>query len=277
MMMLPLLEQRGAVPMAARTCSPSFLGRAGRALVCCDLIDKLDMLRIPAAWEDRDMNVIVTSGALAAALLWATDSIALEPKRPPSLPALDFSCYVSHNVTFTSLESTRSELGIAGDNYGKSLYQFTTVGESMVKVVEFPEFESMRKEYWKVISELSFDNTGSIFGWSDNQIMFIRIFVVNQRDRLVSLLEVPPNSQTVPYGTLRVLKCNDAAKTAPPLESQKMTSWSEVAKRASPILDRALWQSSRATFPKRLSVRAQSSVSPRSSSRAMVFKAQPLN
>src|SRR6266700_740247 len=70
MMMLPLLEQRGAVPMAAGTCSPSFLGRAGRALVCCDLIDKLDMLRIPAAWEDRDMNVIVTCHTASRSRRW---------------------------------------------------------------------------------------------------------------------------------------------------------------------------------------------------------------
>src|SRR2546430_8560588 len=45
-----------------------------------------------------------------------------------------------------------------------------------------------------------------IFAWSDNEAMGLRIFVVNQRDRLVSLLEVPPSSQTLPFGTLRVMK-----------------------------------------------------------------------
>jgi hypothetical protein len=223
------------------------------------------------------MHVIVTSGALAAALLWATESIALEPKRPPSLPALDFSCYTSHSVAFTTLESPGSELGIGSDNYGKHVYRFTTVGESMLKVVEFPEFDSMRKEYEKTISELTFGSTGSeyIFGWSDNEAMGLRIFMINQRDRLVSLLEVAPSSQTLPFGTLRVLKCNDAAKAGPPPQNQETASWSERARGASPILDRALWRTSTATFPKRLPLRAQGSVSPRSSSGEMAAKVLP--
>jgi hypothetical protein len=104
------------------------------------------------------MHVIVTSAAIATTLLWATESIALEPKRPPSLPALDFSCYMSQSVAFTTQEGTGNELGIGGDKDGKPLYQFTTVGESMLKVVEFPEFYAMRKDYWKAISELSFDS-----------------------------------------------------------------------------------------------------------------------
>jgi len=223
------------------------------------------------------MHVIVTSRALAAALLWATESIALEPKRPPSLPALDFSCYTSHSVAFTTLESPGSELGIGGDNYGKPVYRFTTIGEAMLKVIEFPEFDSMRKEYDKTISELNFGNTGGdyIFGWSDNNAMGLRIFMINQRDRLVSLLEVPPSSQTLPFGTLRVLKCNDAAKAGPSPQNQEMASWSERAKGASPILDRALWRTSTATFPKRLTVRAQGSVSPRSVSGETAVKMLP--
>ncbi len=164
------------------------------------------------------MHAIIRAGVLAAAVLWATDSIALEPKRPDSLPALDLSCYIAQSVAFTTLENTGSELGIGGDNYGKPVYRFTTIDGSVLKVVEFPEFDSMRKEYVKTISELKFDNTGSyyIFAWSDNEAMGLRIFVVNQRDRLVSLLEVPPSSQTLPFGTLRVLKCNDTANTAFP-------------------------------------------------------------
>ncbi len=224
------------------------------------------------------MHVIVTSGALAAALLWPTESIALEPKRPASLPALDFSCYASQTVAFTTLESTGSELGVGGDIYGKPVYRFTTIGGSMLKVVEFPEFVSMRKEYSKTIPELSFGSSGSgyIFGWSDNEAMGLRIFTINQRDRLVSLLEVPPGSQTVPFGTLRVFKCDDAAERTPPPESQEMTSWSERAKRVSLILDRALWKASTVRFAKRLPVRAQGSVSPHSSSRAIGVKAPPL-
>ncbi len=250
-----------SLPRSGRRCTRSLRPQARRG----------------AAWEDRDMHVTVTSGLLAAALLWATESIALEPKRPPSLPALDFSCYTSHRVAFTTLQSTGSELGIGGDNYGKPVYRFTTIGESMLKVVEFPEFDSMRKEYEKTISELSFDNTGIdyIFGWSDNEAMGLRIFMVNQRDRLVSLLEVPPGSHTVPFGTLQVLKCNDAV--APPPQSQEMASWSERAKAANSILDRALYRTSTATFPKRLPVRAQGSVPPRSRSPTLGFKAPPLN
>ena len=72
------------------------------------------------------MNAIVTSAALGAALVWATESIALEPQRPLSLPALDFSCYMSNNVIFTTLESTGSNLTISGENYGKPIYRFTT-------------------------------------------------------------------------------------------------------------------------------------------------------
>ncbi len=142
------------------------------------------------------MNVTVTSTALGAALLWATGSVALEPKRPSSLPEMELSCYVSHSVAFTTLDNTGSELGIGGDNYGKPVYRFTTIDGSVLKVVEFPEFDSMRKEYVKTISELRFDNTGSdyIFAWSDNEAMGLRVFVVNQRDRLVSLLEVPPGT-----------------------------------------------------------------------------------
>jgi hypothetical protein len=215
------------------------------------------------------MNAIVTSAALSAALLCATESLALEPQRPLSLPALDFSCYVSNNVIFTTLESNSSKLTISNDNYEKPVYRFITVGE-LLKVVEFPESEALRKEYSKGMSELSFDRTGSIFGWSENTTMGLRIFMVNQRDRLFSMLEVPQGSQTVPYGTLRVLKCNDAATTAPPPESQGMNSWPDRAKGTSPILGRALWQSSTATFPK---AQAQSSVSPRRSSPTMVFKA----
>src|SRR6266571_2701114 len=63
-----------SLPRSGRRCTRSLRPQARRA----------------AAWEDRDMHVTVTSGLLAAALLWATESIALEPKRPPSLPALDF-------------------------------------------------------------------------------------------------------------------------------------------------------------------------------------------
>jgi len=235
-------------------------------------MDKLDLLLVLAASGDWDMNAIVTSAALSAALFCATESIALEPQRPLSLPALDFSCYMSNNVILTTLESTGSKLTISGDNYGKPIYRFTTVGE-LLTVVEFPESESMRKEYSKGISELSFDRTSSIFGWSDNGAMGLRIFIVNQRDRLFSMLEVPQGSQTVPYGTLRVLKCNDAPMTAPPPESQGMNSWPDRAKVTSPMLGRALRQSSTATFPK---AQAQSSVSSHHGSRTMVFKAPPL-
>src|SRR6266566_5652274 len=210
-----------------------------------------------AAREDRDMNAIVTSAVLAAALLWATESIALEPKQPPSLPTLDFSCYISHSFEFTRLQSTGSELTIGGDIYEKPLYRFTTVGESMLKVFEFSEVGAVRKYYWKSISELSFDSTGSIFGWPDNEALGLRIFLVNQRDRLASVLELPPSSQTAPLGALRALKCNDAAKTAPPPQDQEMRS--ERAKVVSPIPDRALRQTSTAMFLKRLPVRAQGS------------------
>jgi hypothetical protein len=67
----------------------------------------------------------------------------------------------------------------------------------------------MRKEYEKDIRELRFGNSGGndIFGWSDNEGMGLRIFAVNQRDGLVSILEVPPSAQALPFGTLRVLKC----------------------------------------------------------------------
>ncbi len=217
------------------------------------------------------MHAIIRAGVLAAAVLWATDSIALEPKRPDSLPALDLSCYIAQSVAFTTLENTGSELGIGGDNYGKPVYRFTTIDGSVLKVVEFPEFDSMRKEYVKTISELKFDNTGSyyIFAWSDNEAMGLRIFVVNQRDRLVSLLEVPPSSQTLPFGTLRVLKCNDTANTA------SSASWLERRKGGNPILD--VWRTSTATFPKHLPVRAQGSVSSHSSSQEMAFKRSPLN
>jgi len=217
------------------------------------------------------MHAIIRAGVLAAAVLWATDSIALEPKRPDSLPALDLSCYIAQSVAFTTLENTGSELGIGGDNYGKPVYRFTTIDGSVLKVAEFPEFDSMRKEYVKTISELKFDNTGSdyIFAWSDNEAMGLRIFVVNQRDRLVSLLEVPPSSQTLPFGTLRVLKCNDTANTA------SSASWLERRKGGNPILD--VWRTSTATFPKHLPVRAQGSVSSHSSSQEMAFKRSPLN
>jgi len=217
------------------------------------------------------MHAIIRAGVLAAAVLWATDSIALEPKRPDSLPALDLSCYIAQSVAFTTLENTGSELGIGGDNYGKPVYRFTTIDGSVLKVVEFPEFDSMRKEYVKTISELKFDNTGSdyIFAWSDNEAMGLRIFVVNQRDRLVSLLEVPPSSQTLPFGTLRVLKCNDTANTA------SSASWLERRKGGNPILD--VWRTSTATFPKHLPVRAQGSVSSHTSSQEMAFKRSPLN
>jgi hypothetical protein len=217
------------------------------------------------------MHAIVRAGVLAVAVLWATDSIALEPKRPDSLPALDISCYIAQSVAFTILENTGSELGIGGDNYGKPVYRFTTIDGSVLKVVEFLEFDSMRKEYVKTISELKFDNTGSdyIFAWSDNEAMGLRIFVVNQRDRLVSLLEVPPSSQTLPFGTLRVLKCNDTANTA------SSASWLERRKGGNPILD--VWRTSTATFPKHLPVRAQGSVSSHSSSQEMAFKRSPLN
>ena len=206
------------------------------------------------------MNVIITSAAFGASLLWATESIALEPKRPPSLPALDLSCFISQRVAFTALENTGSELGIGGDNYGKPVFRFTTIDGAMLKVVEFPEFHSMRKEYSKTLSELRFDNTGNdyIFGWSDNEALGLRIFMVNQRDRLVSLLEVPPSSQTLPFGTLLVLKCNDTTEATP------SPSWSESRKGGKLILD--VWRASTATFPK--PARAQGSVSLHSSSTA---------
>jgi hypothetical protein len=219
------------------------------------------------------MHTTVRAGLLAAAVLWATESIAQEPKRPDSLPALDLNCYIAQSVAFTTLESTGSELGIGGDKYGKPVYRFTTIGGSTLKVVEFPEFDTMRKEYEKRIPELRFGNSGSdyIFGWSDNEAMGLRIFMINQRDRLVSVLEMPPGSQTLPFGTLRVLKCDDAAKTTPPRDHET-ASWSARAQ-ASPTLDRALWRASKATFPKRLPVRAQGSASPHSSSRPMALKA----
>jgi hypothetical protein len=202
------------------------------------------------------MNVIIMSAAFGASLLGATESIALEPKRPPSLPALDFSCFMSQSVAFTTLGNTDNELGIGGDNYGKPVFRFTTIG-AMLKVVEFPEFHSMRKEYSKTLSELRFDNIGNdyIFGWSDNEAIGLRIFMVNQRDRLASLLEVHPSSQTLPFGTLLVLKCNDTTETTP------SPSWSESRRGGQLILD--VWRASTATFQK--PARAPSSVSPHSS------------
>jgi hypothetical protein len=129
-----------------------------------------------------------------------------------------------------------------GGNYEKPLYRFTTIGSSTLRVVEFPEFDSMRKEYEKTIPELRFDNTGSdyIFGWADNEAMGLRILMINQRDRLVSVLEVPPGSQTIPFGTLQVLKCIDASNSASPPQREEIASWSERAKAGSPIHPRKL-------------------------------------
>jgi hypothetical protein len=217
------------------------------------------------------MHLAITSGIIAA-LLCTTDCMALDPKRPASLPVLDFSCYTSHIVAFTMLDTTGNDLGIGSADYGKPVYRFITVDGSMLKVVEFPEFESMRKEYSKTISELSFNSTKGtdIFGWSDNEAMGLRIFIINRHDRLVSLLEVPPGSEKIPFGTFRVLKCSDAAETSPP--------WLERIKEFSPILDRALWRSSKAEFPNRLPLRAAGSTSPRnSSSRGIALKATSLN
>jgi hypothetical protein len=219
------------------------------------------------------MHLIIILGVLAAALLWTSDSIALGQKRPTSLPILDFSCYPSHSVAFTTLQSTGSELGIGGDNYGKPLYRFTTISNSTLRVVEFPEFDSMRKQYEKTIAELRFDNAGSdyIFGWADNEAMGLRILMINQRDRLVSVLEVPPGSQTIPFGTSQVLKCIDVSNTASPPQREESASWSERAEAGSPILH--IWRASKAAFPERLQMRTHGSVSPHSSSPAMAFKA----
>ncbi len=195
------------------------------------------------------MHMIAISGVLAAAVTWATESIALEPTRPASLPQLDFSCYTAHSVAFTTLQSTGSELGIAGDSYGRPLYHFTTISNSTLRVIEFPEFGSMRREYEKTISELRFDNTGSdsIFGWSDKESMGLRIFMINRRDRLVSVLDMPPGSQTFPFGTLQLFKCIDAVDT-PLREAKEFASSSERAKATGPILH--IWRASRAAFPK---------------------------
>jgi hypothetical protein len=219
------------------------------------------------------MRAILRAGVLWTAVVWAAESIALEPKHVDSLPVFDLNCYIAQSVAFTTVESTGGELGISGDNYGKPVYRFSTVGGATLKVVEFPEFESMRKEYDKRISELRFDNSGSdyIFGWSDNEAMGLRIFVINQRDKLVSVLEVPPGAQKLPFGTLRVLKCDDAAKSAPSLPEQ------QAGGPANPVLDRALWRASKAKFPRPLTVKEKGSVSPRSSSRLMVLKAPPPN
>jgi hypothetical protein len=160
------------------------------------------------------MNAVTTSGAVSLALLlWIAESFALEPKPPPSLPAFDFSCFKSYGLAFTTVDAPKNELGIDGDNYGKARYRFRSTGESMLTVIEFPEeADSMRKEYGKSRSELSFDLSGRdyIFAWREKDELGLRLFAVNQRDRLVSVLEVP--------GLLRVLKCNDTVQTEAPPE-----------------------------------------------------------
>lgn len=218
------------------------------------------------------MNAIVTSGAICVALfLWASESIALESKRPPALPALDLNCYKSFGLAFTTLEGPGSELGIDSDNYGKPRYRLRTIGESMLKVIEFPEESgSMRKEYGKTISELSFDLSGRdyIFAWRDNEAMGPRVFAVNQRDRLVSVLERP--------GVLRVLKCKDTLEAAPPSHTQGAVSRSERANGAGLISEPAIEQTATAKAPNRLPVRAQGSASSHGRSPTLVFKAPPL-
>lgn len=227
------------------------------------------------------MRAIIGAGMLAAAVLWAGESIAREPKRPVSLPALDFSCYIAQSTAFTTLGSTDSELGIGADNYGKPVFRFATIGGSTLKVVEFPEFASMRKEYEKHILELRFGNGGGndIFGWSDNEAMGLRIFTINRRDGLVSILEAPSSAQALPFGTLRVLKCNDAVKTVLPPEALTTPSWSEGIRGASPMLDRVFWRASKATFPKSLTMQVEGSVPAHSgSSRQTASKVpSPLN
>lgn len=240
----------------------------------CHLTNEVGM---PGFWQRGriEVHAVVTSAAVATALVWATASIASEAK-PRSLPTMDFGCYTSDSLAFV-VKSPGSEFEIGGDNYGKPVFRFTTISKSVLNIVEFPEFNSMRKEYSKSIFELSFSNSGSdyIFGWSDSEAMGLRIFTINQRDRLVSLLELPPGSQTAPFGTLRVLKCKDTKADAGPAPQSEDRS--ERTMGVSPIFNRALWRASKGKFPKRLPVRAQNSVSFRTSLRATVFKAPPLN
>jgi hypothetical protein len=162
-MMLPLLEQKGAVPTAAgRIVLPSSVHR-----LCGHSCPQTRRAASSSSVGDRDVKGIVRSAAIAAAL-WATESIALEPEQPPSLPALDFNCYMS---------------GIG---------------------------------------------------------------------------------------------CNEAVRTATPPEGQGIP-WLGRTKGVSPMRDWAGWRRSTVTFAKRFPARAQTSVSPRGSSRAMVFKAPPMS
>jgi len=218
------------------------------------------------------MNARVTLGAVSVALfLWAAESIALESKRPPSLPALDLNCYKSYGLAFGTLEAPTGELGIDGDNYEKPRYRFRTIGDSILKVIEFPdESGSMRKEYGKTISELSFDLSGRdyIFAWRDNEEMGPRVFAVNQRDRLVAVLERP--------GILRVLKCKDTIEAAPPPHSQGVVSRSVRPNGAGVISEPAIEQTASAKAPNRLPGRTQGSVSSHSRTPALVLKAPPM-
>jgi hypothetical protein len=120
-----------------------------------------------------------------------------EPQHPSSLPAMDWTCYVSFGVAFAPADSINQDLRLDGDNNHKPRIELRTVDNGILSVVENAGMPLERTKFEVDLSKITEDFThrNPVYAWRQELGYEAKIFALNVNDRLLSLTKVmkPPS------------------------------------------------------------------------------------
>jgi hypothetical protein len=123
-----------------------------------------------------------------------------EPKHPGSLPAMDWTCYVSFSVSFAPADSINQDLRLDGDNNRKPRIELHTVDNGSLTVIENAGMPLEKTKFEVDPSKITEDFTqrNPVYAWRQERGYEAKIFALNVNDRLLSLTKVMKPPSRVP-------------------------------------------------------------------------------
>jgi hypothetical protein len=90
-----------------------------------------------------------------------------EPKHPSSLPAMDWTCYVSFSVSFAPADSINQDLRLDGGNNRKPRIELHTVDNGILTVIENAGMPLERTKFEVDLNKITEDFTqrNPVYAW----------------------------------------------------------------------------------------------------------------
>jgi hypothetical protein len=140
--------------------------------------------------------------ACAFALLAASAPLhsQTEPKHPSSLPAMDWTCYVSFSVSFAPADSINQDLRLDGDNNHVPRIELHSGDSGILTVIENAGMPLERTKFEVDLNKVTEDFThrNPVYAWRQELGHEAKIFALNVNDRLLSLTKVMKPPSRVP-------------------------------------------------------------------------------